>query len=58
MSDDEDALAWGVIVVPACDLHRLGVEVALDLIPEGSCIDPDALDPVLVPGVIGRTPGG
>ncbi|WP_454817012.1 arginase family protein [Labrys neptuniae] len=61
-SDYEDALAWGVTFVPAYDLHRQGVEAALDLIPEGSriviCIDADALDPALVPGVIGRAPGG
>ncbi|QEN86314.1 arginase [Labrys sp. KNU-23] len=61
-SDYEDALAWGVKFVPAHDLHRQGVEAALDLIPEGSriviCIDADALDPALVPGVIGRAPGG
>ncbi|WP_181161254.1 arginase family protein [Labrys okinawensis] len=46
--------------VPACDLHRQGVEAVLDLFPEGSrlaiCID--ALDPALVPRVIGRAPGG
>ncbi|MGN8116694.1 arginase family protein [Labrys sp. 22185] len=61
-SDYEDALAWGVKFVPAHDLHRQGVEAALALIPEGSriviCIDADALDPALVPGVIGRAPGG
>jgi agmatinase len=60
--DYEDAVAWGVNFVSACDLHRLGVEAALGLIPEGSdiiiCIDADALDPSLVPGVIGRAPGG
>jgi agmatinase len=61
-TDYEDALAWGVKFVPAYDLHRKGVDAALDLIPEGSqivlCIDADALDPALIPGVIGRAPGG
>ncbi|EYR83796.1 arginase family protein [Shinella sp. DD12] len=61
-SDYEDALAWGVKFVTAYDLHRSGVDAVLDLIPEGSdiiiCIDADALDPALVPGVIGRAPGG
>lgn len=61
-SDYEDALAWGVKFVTAYDLHRAGVDAVLDLIPEGSdiiiCIDADALDPALVPGVIGRAPGG
>lgn len=60
--DYEDALAWGVSFVTAYDLHRNGVDAVLDLIPEGSdiiiCIDADALDPALVPGVIGRAPGG
>lgn len=61
-SDYEDAVAWGVKFVTAYDLHKQGVGAALDLIPEGSniivCIDADALDPSLVPGVIGRAPGG
>ena len=61
-SDYEDALARGVQFVTAYELHRQGVGAALDLIPEGSniiiCIDADALDPALVPGVIGRAPGG
>ncbi|WP_102960445.1 arginase family protein [Mangrovicella endophytica] len=61
-SDYEDAKAWGVDFVPARELHRSGVEAALDLIPEGSniivCIDADAIDPALVPGVIARSPGG
>jgi len=61
-ADYEDALAWGVTFVPAYDLHRQGVEAALAQIPEGSeiiiCIDADALDPSLIPGVIGRAPGG
>lgn len=62
-SDDlRDAVAWGAQIVTAREIHRGGVDLALDLIPRGSnvivCIDADALDPSLVPGVIGRTPGG
>ncbi|RFB79896.1 arginase family protein [Methylovirgula sp. 4M-Z18] len=61
-ADYEDALAWGVKFVPAYDLHKRGIEAALDLIPDGSqivlCVDADALDPALIPGVIGRAPGG
>lgn len=61
-SDYEDAVKWGVSFVPARELHRSGVQKALDLIPEGSdiivCIDADAIDPALVPGVIARSPGG
>ncbi|MEO9338469.1 arginase family protein [Mesorhizobium sp. SB112] len=60
--DYEDAVAWGVDFITAYELHKRGVEAALELIPEGSnviiCIDADALDPALVPGVIGRAPGG
>lgn len=61
-SDYEDAVTWGVSFVPARELHRAGVQKALELIPEGSdiivCVDADAIDPSLVPGVIGRSPGG
>lgn len=62
-SDDyRDACDCGVKFVPARDLHRDGVAAALAHIPEGSdiaiCFDVDALDPSIVPGVIGRAPGG
>lgn len=62
-SDDlADAMDWGAQFVPAYDLHRDGVQAALDLIPEGAnvviCLDVDVLDPSIVPGVIGRAPGG
>lgn len=60
--DYEDALAWGVRFVTAYELHKRGVDAVIDLIPQGSdiivCIDADALDPALIPGVIGRAPGG
>ncbi|MDX1779919.1 MAG: arginase family protein [Thalassovita sp.] len=62
-SDDyRDACDWGVKFIPARDLHRDGVEAALAHIPEDAniaiCLDVDALDPSIVPGVIGRAPGG
>lgn len=62
-SDDvADALEWGAQIIPARDLHRTGVDAALSVIPEGArialCFDVDALDPSIVPGVIGRAPGG
>jgi agmatinase len=61
-SDYEDALSWGATFVTAHDLHANGPQSALDHIPQGAdiivCIDADALDPSLVPGVIGRAPGG
>ncbi len=62
-SDDHaDAIAWGAEFFTAHDIHRSGVAPALARIPDGEniilCIDVDALDPSIVPGVIGRTPGG
>ncbi|WP_339850783.1 arginase family protein [uncultured Nisaea sp.] len=62
-SDDHaDAVAWGAEFFTAHDIHRSGVGPALARIPDGAniivCIDVDALDPSIVPGVIGRTPGG
>lgn len=60
--DYQDALDWGVQFLPAYDLHRNGVQSTIDLIQPGAniiiCLDVDALDPSIVPGVIGRTPGG
>lgn len=60
--DHADALAWGVEFVPAGEVARDGVWRAVDLIPEGAeviiCLDLDALDPSVMPAVIGRTAGG
>jgi len=60
--DYRDALDWGVSFVTGYELHKQGVEAALGLIPQGSniivTIDADVMDPALVPGVIGRCPGG
>ena len=60
--DYQDAIDWGVHFVTAYDVHCNGVQSAIDLIqPDANiviCLDVDALDPSIVPGVIGRTPGG
>lgn len=60
--DVADAVSWGAQLVTAHEVHRGGVAPALARIPPGSeivvCLDVDALDPSVVPGVIGRTPGG
>lgn len=60
--DLEDALDWGVEFVPAGEAVRGGIGRAVDLIPEGAeviiCLDLDALDPSVMPAVIGRTAGG
>jgi agmatinase len=60
--DLEDARRWGVEFVPAREVARGGIDRALGLIPEGAevvvCLDCDALDPSVMPGVIARVPGG
>ncbi|MEE2773706.1 MAG: arginase family protein [Pseudomonadota bacterium] len=60
--DLQDALEWGVTFVTADDLHVQNSYNVLDSIPEASniiiCVDADIFDPSIVPGVIGRTPGG
>lgn len=62
MGDLRDAVAAGVEFVPAGEVARAGVWRAVDLIPEGAevviCLDVDALDPAVMPAVIGRTAGG
>ncbi|MEY4696280.1 MAG: hypothetical protein RIT14_708 [Pseudomonadota bacterium] len=62
MADVADARAWGVEFVPAGEVARTGVWRAVDLVPPGAevviCLDVDALDPAIMPAVIGRTAGG
>ncbi|WP_425037312.1 arginase family protein [Primorskyibacter sp. S187A] len=61
-SDFEDALSWGVKFFTGLDLHRQGMQPAIDQIAPGAevilCIDIDALDPSVAPNTIGRAPGG
>lgn len=60
--DYQDALDWGAQFFTARDVHRDGLAPVLDQIAPDArvivCLDVDALDPSLVPGVIGRAPGG
>jgi agmatinase len=60
--DYADALAWGVKFFTARDIASHGMAPVADAIPEGSsviiCFDCDALDPAIMPAVIGRAPGG
>ena len=60
--DVQDAQDWGVVFVPAGEVAREGVWRAVDLIAKGAeviiCLDVDALDPGVMPAVIGRTAGG
>ncbi len=62
VQDVTDAKAWGVDFVTAAELARSGPACLFELIPEGSeiiiCFDCDALDPSIMPAVIGRTAGG
>ena len=60
--DVADAEAWGVSLFPMRNVRRNGMGPVLDTIPDGSnvyiALDIDALDPSVVPGVIGPAPGG
>ncbi|HYC25197.1 MAG TPA: arginase family protein [Roseiarcus sp.] len=61
-ADYEAALKAGVKFVSARRLNEQGVEKVLDLVPEGAevlvTLDCDALDPSIMPAVIGPAPGG
>ena len=61
-SDYQDALDWGVMFHSGHDVARYGVEPVLESVPAGAnvifALDIDGLDPSVVPGVIGRAPGG
>ena len=61
-ADYDDALAWGVHLVSAREVCTAGVEGALRHVPPSSrvifSIDCDGMDPSVMPGVIGRAPGG
>lgn len=61
-SDFDDALNLGVKFFTGPDVHRNGLQPALDQIEGGAnvilCIDIDALDPSIAPNTIGRSPGG
>ncbi|MEM8842353.1 MAG: arginase family protein [Pseudomonadota bacterium] len=60
--DYQTACDWGAVIIPARAVHGGGVQPVLEQIPQGSriilCVDVDALDPGIVPGVLGRAPGG
>ncbi|MDC0162083.1 arginase family protein [Paracoccaceae bacterium] len=60
--DLNDARKWGASFFSAPEVHSNGLEAIIKSIPKDTNIlislDVDALDPSIVPGVIGRTPGG
>ena len=61
-ADVFDARQWGVEFFPARGIAQAGISSVLELIPEGVeiivALDADALDPSILPAVIGRAPGG
>lgn len=61
-SDIIDARAAGVTFIGAREVHARGIAPVLDLIAPGAevliAFDCDALDPAVMPAVIGRAPGG
>jgi agmatinase len=60
--DYDDAVAWGVKFFPMRDLQNLPLNDIVKAVPEGSNVflnlDIDAMDPAIVPSVIGPAPGG
>ena len=60
--DRQDALDWGVKFFPMREVARNGIEPVLAAIPENCnlyiALDIDAMDPAVVPAVIGPAPGG
>lgn len=60
--DHRDALDWGVRFFPMRDVVKNGIEPIVDAIPQNAnlyiAFDIDAMDPAVVPAVIGPAPGG
>jgi agmatinase len=60
--DVADAKRWGVKFFSGRDVAARGIGPVLAAIPRGSKViisfDLDGLDPTVMPGVIGRAPGG
>ncbi|MEZ5924156.1 MAG: arginase family protein [Hyphomicrobiaceae bacterium] len=62
VADYEEAVKRDVTIIPARKLHAEGLKSTLDAIPKGRKLwinlDVDALDPSIMPAVIGPAPGG
>ena len=60
--DRQDALDWGVKFFPMREIAAHGLEPVIDAIPQNGslyiALDIDAMDPAVVPAVIGPAPGG
>ncbi|WP_022705069.1 agmatinase [Pseudorhodobacter ferrugineus] len=56
------AVAYGANIIPAYELHEVGMKAVLDRIPDGGryyiTIDADGIDPSVMPGVAGPAFGG
>ena len=61
-SDYQDALDWGVQFIPMQDVVADGLGRAIETVPQQArvfiTLDIDAMDPAIVPAVIGPAPGG
>lgn len=61
-ADFNDAVAWGVQFFSMKTVRSVGSQAIVDAVPDGGSVyialDIDALDPSVVPGVIGPAPGG
>ncbi len=61
-NDYADALAWGVKFFPMREVQNASLDNIINAVPEGSRVffnlDIDAMDPAIVPSVIGPAPGG
>ena len=60
--DYQAALEWGVQFFSGRQVHHDGIEAVLEAVPSEAnviiSVDCDGLDPSIIPGVIGRAPGG
>lgn len=59
--DYQDARDWGVDFYPMKNVRSGGLQQVIDALPTGDvyvALDIDAMDPAVVPGVIGPAPGG
>ena len=56
------ALAYGAHLIPAWELHEIGMDAVLDMIPDGGryylTVDLDGMDPSIAPAVAAPCPGG
>ena len=58
----EEAKRHGAKLISAYEMHEVGMDAILEMIPEKGpyylTVDADGLDPTIMPGVMAQTPGG